>query len=124
MEKAEKPVKKSAPDGKFTIMDLEKGKVVKDLDEKVREAALDIRDRPENVKPSKVTLELIMNSKDGFVSVQAVAKLILPPDSPSKTICGMPDDEGNLRNLNPIGVNQKSLPIKFVEESDEFSDNE
>ena len=124
MEKAEKTAKKSAPDGKFTIMDLEKGKVVKDLDEKVREAALDIRDRPENVKPRKVTLELIMNSKDGFVSVQAVAKLILPPDSPSKTICGMPDDEGNLRNLNPIGVNQKSLPIKFVEESDEFSDNE
>ena len=124
MEKAEKPAKKPAHDGKFTIMDLEKGKVVKDLDEKVREAALDIRDRPDNVKPRKVTLELIMNSKDGFVSVQAVAKLILPPDSPSKTICGMPDDEGNLRNLNPIGVNQKSLPIKFVEESDEFSDNE
>ena len=39
MEKAEKTAKKSAPDGKFTIMDLEKGKVVKDLDEKVRRVA-------------------------------------------------------------------------------------
>jgi len=105
---------------KFTIMDLEKGKVVTDLDEKVREAALDIRDRPENTKPRKVTLELIMNSKDGFVSVQAVAKLLLPADSPSRTICGMPDDDGYLRNLNPIGTSQHSLPINFVNEEEEF----
>jgi len=101
---------------KFTIMDLEKGKVVKDLDEKVREAALDIRDRPDNMRPRKVTLELTMNSKDGFVAVQAVAKLVLPPDGASKTICGMPDDEGNLRNLNPVGVNQHRLPIFYDEE--------
>lgn len=116
-KKFEKPVEKPVEEEKkFTIMDLERGKVVKDLDEKVREAALDIRDRPENVKPRKVTLELILNSKDGFVSVQAVAKLIVPPDSPSKTICGMPDDDGNLRNLNPIGTNQKALPIRFASE--------
>ena len=116
----EKVVKEEKKDMKFTIMDLEKGKVVKDLDEKVREAALDIRDRPDNLKPRKVTLELIMNSKDGFVSVQAVAKLVLPMDNPSRTICGMPDDNGNLRNLNSNTGNQHSLPIQFVTEDDEF----
>ncbi len=117
---AEKVVKDEKKDMKFTIMDLEKGKVVKDLDEKVREAALDIRDRPDNLKPRKVTLELIMNSKDGFVSVQAVAKLVLPMDNPSRTICGMPDDNGNLRNLNSNTGNQHSLPIQFVTEDGEF----
>lgn len=117
---AEKVVKEEKKDMKFTIMDLEKGKVVKDLDEKVREAALDIRDRPDNLKPRKVTLELIMNSKDGFVSVQAVAKLVLPMDNPSRTICGMPDDNGNLRNLNSNTGNQHSLPIQFVTEDEEF----
>ena len=116
----EKVVKEEKKDMKFTIMDLEKGKVVKDLDEKVREAALDIRDRPDNLKPRKVTLELILNSKDGFVSVQAVAKLVLPMDNPSRTICGMPDDNGNLRNLNSNTGNQHSLPIQFVTEDDEF----
>ncbi|NCC85778.1 MAG: hypothetical protein EOM03_16900 [Clostridia bacterium] len=121
IEKAEKAVKK---DTKFTITDLEKGKVVKDLDSKVREAALDIRDRPDNLKPRKVTLELILNSKDGFVSVQAVAKLALPMDSPSKTICGMPDDEGNLRNLNSNTGGQRPLPIQFATEDGEFEEYE
>ena len=91
-----------------------------EVDEKVREAALDIRDRPDNLKPRKVTLELIMNSKDGFVSVQAVAKLVLPMDNPSRTICGMPDNNGNLRNLNSNTGNQHSLPIQFATEDDEF----
>ena len=121
IEKTEKAVKK---DTKFTITDLEKGKVVKDLDSKVREAALDIRDRPDNLKPRKVTLELILNSKDGFVSVQAVAKLALPMDSPSKTICGMPDDEGNLRNLNSNTCGQRPLPIQFATEDGEFEEYE
>lgn len=120
MESAEKVVKAEKKDTKFTIIDLEKGKVVKDLDSKVREAALDIRDRPDNLKPRKVTLELILNSKDGFVSVQAVAKLVLPMDNPSKTICGMPDDEGNLRNLNSNTGGQRSLPIQFATEDGEF----
>ena len=117
---AENVVKEEKKDMKFTIMDLEKGKVVKDLDEKVREAALDIRDRPDNLKPRNVTLELSMNSKDGFVSVQAGAKRVLPMDNPSRTICGMPDDNGNLRNLNSNTGNQHSLPIQFVTEDDEF----
>lgn len=116
METAEKVVRAEKKDARFTILDLEKGRVVKELDEKVREAALDIRDRPDNTKPRKVTLELIMNSKDGFVSIQAGAKLSLPPDSPSKTICGMPDDEGNLRNLNSNTSGQLHLPIQFATE--------
>lgn len=105
---------------KFTIVHLEGGKLVEELNEAIKKAALDVRDRPQIKKPRKIVWELALSPTDGgFVGVQAeIPKITLPKDKAIATICGMPDDEGNLRNLQNTSVNQYQLPINFYEDEE------
>ena len=105
---------------KFTIVHLENGKLVEELNEAIKTAALDVRDRPLIKKPRKIVWELSRAPTDGgFVGVQAeIPKITLPKDKAIATICGMPDDEGNLRNLQNTSVNQYQLPINFYEDEE------
>jgi hypothetical protein len=111
---------KGKTEGAFTVVELEGGRVVDDLNAKIRMAALDVRDREHVGKPRKVTLEVTLTPKDGFVMINAAAKIALPADQPSRTICGMPDDTGNLRSLNQGGA-QTRLPINFAVEDVELN---
>lgn len=105
---------------KFTVMDLDNGRLVELLNDAVKAVALDVKTRFGNRKPRKITWEIQMvPTEDGaFVTVMAEKpKITLPKDKAISTICGMPDDDGNLRNLK---VNyQKSLPINIMQEGDE-----
>lgn len=105
---------------KFTIVHLDNGKLVEELNEAIKKAALDVRDRPTIKKGRKIVWELILSPTDGgFVGVQAeIPKITLPKDKAIATICGMPDDEGNLRNLQNPSVNQYQLPINFYEDEE------
>ena len=93
------------------------GKLVAELNEALKIAALDVKQRPLIKKPRKIVWELALSPTDGgFVSVQAeIPKVSLPRDKAIATICGMPDDEGNLRNLQNTSINQYQLPINFYE---------
>jgi hypothetical protein len=117
---AEKAKKVLPEKDKFTVMDLDHGRLVELLNEAVKAVALDVKSRPGNRKPRKIVWEIqMMPSEAGdFVTVMAEKpKVTLPKDKAISTICGMPDDEGNLRNLNV--TYQKSLPINIVQEGDE-----
>lgn len=115
--KPEKPKQVHKEEQKFTIVDLENGKLVAELNEALKIAALDVKQRPLIKKPRKIVWELALSPTDGgFVSVQAeIPKVSLPRDKAIATICGMPDDEGNLRNLQNTSINQYQLPINFYE---------
>ena len=101
----------------FTIVTLDEGRAVEDLNGAIKAISLDIRNRPHVTAPRKVNFELTLTPKDGFIQVKAQAKPSFPYDNPRKTMCGLPDEEGNLRNLNRLGTGQKSLPI-FAEEEE------
>lgn len=101
----------------FTIITLDNGRAVEDLNGAINAIALDIRNRPHVAAPRKVSFELTLTPKDGFIHVKAQAKPTFPYDNPRKTMCGMPDENGNLRNLNRIGTGQKTLPIYTEEEN-------
>ena len=105
---------------KFTIVHLEGGKLVEALNEAIKTAALDVKARPSIKKPRKIVWELALSPTDGgFVGVQAeIPKISLPKDKAIATICGMPDDEGNLRNLQNTSTNQYQLPINFYEDEE------
>ena len=115
--KVEKPKQVHAEEQKFTIVNLENGKLVAELNEALKIAALDVKQRPTVKKPRKIVWELALApTEGGFVSVQAeIPKVSLPRDKAIATICGMPDDEGNLRNLQNTSINQYQLPINFYE---------
>lgn len=115
--KPEKPKVVHTEEQKFTIVNLENGKLVAELNEALKIAALDVKQRPAVKKPRKIVWELALAPTDGgFVSVQAeIPKVSLPRDKAIATICGMPDDEGNLRNLQNTSINQYQLPINFYE---------
>lgn len=115
--KPEKPKQVHKEEQKFTIVDLENGKPVAELNEALKIAALDVKNRPTIKKPRKIVWELSLAPTDGgFVGVQAeIPKVTLPRDKAIATICGMPDDEGNLRNLQNTSINQYQLPINFYE---------
>lgn len=115
--KPEKPKVVHKEEQKFTVVDLENGKLVEELNEALKVAALDVKNRPGIRKPRKIVWELALVPTDGgFVGVQAeIPKVSLPRDKAISTICGMPDDEGNLRNLQNTSVNQYQLPINFYE---------
>ena len=115
--KPEKPKVVHTEEQKFTIVNLENGKLVAELNEALKLAALDVKQRPTVKKPRKIVWELALAPTDGgFVSVQAeIPKVSLPRDKAIATICGMPDDEGNLRNLQNTSINQYQLPINFYE---------
>ena len=99
---------------KFTIVDLDGGKIVEELNAAIKLAALDVKNRQGIMKPRKIAWTLTLTPTDGgFVSVQAeIPKLTLPKDKAIATICGMPDEDGNLRNLNG-GTTQYSLPLNI-----------
>ena len=97
----------------FTICDIENGLVIEQMNQRVKMAALDILERQNVDKPRKVTLEISLSYKDGFVGIKAHSKISLPPDLAIKTICGLPDETGNLRRLGSP-TNQATLPINFV----------
>lgn len=95
----------------FTIMSLDDGRAAEELNQAIKTAALDVRSRPEVLKPRKVTFELTMTPQDGgFLKIAANPKVTLPPNGPRRTLCSLPDEEGNMRDLNAIGTGQKSLP--------------
>lgn len=104
---------------KFTIMHLNNGELVELLNEAVKKVSMDVKDRPGNMKPRKIVweIQMIPTEEGDFVKVLAdKPKIILPKDKPISTICGMPDEDGNLRNLQ---VNyQKSLPINLQKEEE------
>ena len=103
---------------KFTVADLDGGRIVDELNAAIKIAALDVKNRPGNSKPRKINWTISLAPTDGgFVTIQAeIPKLTLPKDKAISTICGMPDDNGNLKNLNSASK-QYSMPISFnVEE--------
>ena len=115
---SEKP--KVSEKDKFTIMHLDNGRLVELLNEAVKDVALDVKARPGNLKPRKIVWEIVMipTEEGDFVKVMAEKpKIVLPKDKPISTICGMPDEDGNLRNLNV--TYQKSLPINIATEGEE-----
>jgi hypothetical protein len=115
----EKPKAVHKEEARFTIVDLENGKLVEELNEAIKVAALDVKMRPTIRKPRKIVWELAIAPTDGgFVGVQAeIPKVSLPRDKAIATICGMPDDEGNLRNLQNQTTAQYQLPINFYDEN-------
>ena len=103
---------------KFTVADLDGGRIVEELNAAIKMAALDVKNRPGNTKPRKINWTISLAPTDGgFVTVLAeIPKLTLPKDKAISTICGMPDENGNLKNLQTANT-QYSLPINFsVEE--------
>ena len=103
---------------KFTVADLDGGRIVEELNAAIKMAALDVKNRPGNTKPRKINWTISLAPTDGgFVTVQAeIPKLTLPKDKAISTICGMPDEDGNLKNLQAANT-QYGLPINFsVEE--------
>ena len=103
---------------KFTVADLDGGRIVEELNAAIKMAALDVKNRPGNTKPRKINWTISLAPTDGgFVTVQAeIPKLTLPKDKAISTICGMPDEDGNLKNLQTAST-QYGLPINFsVEE--------
>ena len=103
---------------KFTVADLDGGRIVEELNAAIKMAALDVKNRPGNTKPRKINWTISLAPTDGgFVTVQAeIPKLTLPKDKAISTICGMPDESGNLKNLQTANT-QYGLPINFsVEE--------
>ena len=103
---------------KFTVADLDGGRIVEELNAAIKMAALDVKNRPGNTKPRKINWVISLAPTDGgFVTVLAeIPKLTLPKDKAISTICGMPDENGNLKNLQTANT-QYGLPINFsVEE--------
>lgn len=99
----------------FTIMSLDEGKAAEELNQAIKTAAMDVRSRPDVLKPRKVTFELTMTPQDGgFLKIAANPKVTLPPNGPRRTLCSLPDEEGNMRDLNAIGTGQKSLPNEHL----------
>lgn len=99
----------------FTIMSLDDGKAAEELNQAIKTAALDIRARPDVLKPRKVTLEVTFTPQDGgFLKIAANPKVTLPPNGPRRTLCSLPDADGNMRDLNAIGTGQKSLPTDML----------
>ena len=99
----------------FTIMSLDDGKAAEELNQAIRTAALDIRARPDVLKPRKVTFELTLTPQDGgFLKIAANPKVTLPPNGPRRTLCSLPDEDGNMRDLNAIGTGQKPLPTDML----------
>ena len=99
----------------FTIMSLDDGKAAEELNQAIKTAALDIRARPDVLKPRKVTFELTLTPQDGgFLKIAANPKVTLPPNGPRRTLCSLPDEDGNMRDLNAIGTGQKSLPADML----------
>jgi len=99
----------------FTITSLENGKAIEKLNNAVKMAALDIKNRPDVKKPRVVTFTLSMMPHEGLTKVQGHAKYALPPDLPMSTLCGKPDEDGNLFNIQTqADSGQYSLPINFV----------
>lgn len=98
-------------DKNFTIMSLDEGAAAEELNRCIRDAAIDVRERGHILKPRKVTFELEMVPQDGgFLKISAKSKITLPPNTPRKTLCSLPDEAGNMRDLNAMGTGQKSLP--------------
>lgn len=102
---------------KFTVAHLEGGKIIEELNMAIRDAALDVKDRPDIRKPRKISWTLTLTPTDGgFVTVAAeIPKVSLPKDKAISTICGMPDSEGNLKNLQNIATTQYKMPIGMEE---------
>lgn len=111
---------KEIEESRFTVTNLGDGQLVELLNDAVRTVALDVKNRPEIEKPRKIVWEIqMMPTKEGdFVRVAAERpKITLPKGKAISTICGMPDSEGNLRNLTISS--QKSLPINITMENEE-----
>lgn len=95
----------------FTIMSLDDGKAAEELNDAIRRAAVDVRDRPSVLKPRKVVFELVLTPQDGgYLKIAANSKVTVPPDAPRRTLCSLPDEDGNMRDLNSMGTGQASLP--------------
>lgn len=95
----------------FTILSLDEGQAVEELNQIIKTAALDIRARPDVMKPRKVTLEITFTPQEGgFLKIAANPKITLPPNGPRRTLCSLPDEDGNMRDLNSIGTGQRPLP--------------
>ena len=99
-------------DNEFTILSFNDGAALLDLNEAIKKAAIDLRDREEVAKPRKVVFELVLTPQDGgFIKISARSKVSLPPNEPRKTLCSLPDDAGKMRDLNFDGVRQGILPL-------------
>jgi len=99
----------------FTIMSLDDGKAAEELNQAIKTAALDIRNRPEVLKPRKVVFELTMTPQEGgYLKIAGNPKVMLPPNGPRRTLCSLPDENGNMRDLNSIGTGQGALPREML----------
>lgn len=96
----------------FTILSLDEGQAAEELNQAIRTAALDVKNRPQVMKPRKVVFELTLTPQEGgFLKIAANPKVTLPANMPRKTLCSMPDDNGEMRDLNAIGSGK--LPINM-----------